>query len=138
MMVLKSIQSWSSNLCPSCLERGWRCFAARSLAALELRVALFEECFHSFLMILGLAGKRLTPRLAIKQLAELMRQREVQVRLDVRVRYRRPIRDALRNLLDFIFERCGRDDPVGEPNAQRFVRIDDIGKEVQLARFCGA
>ena len=111
---------------------------AAASAALEGGFALFQERLDRLAMVVGAAGHGLAPRLAIEQFAELMRDREVEIRFHVGIRDSGAVGDSLGGRVQVIAERRSRRDPVHQANAQRLVGADDIGKEIEFARLGGA
>src|SRR4051812_22294377 len=110
----------------------------RLLSPDEHRRALFNKRPRGFLVILGLAGLDLPPRLEIEQRGKRAVFGSVEVLLHQAERDAWPLRKLAREFHGGRGELGVWNDPVRDAQRQRWRGVDRLGGEIELPRFAGA
>src|SRR5437016_1953892 len=105
---------------------------------MEQRLALFDERPGRLAVILGQTRPRLVPGLEIEQLGERATLGGVHVAFNVAVGDPRPAGETPGQAEGLRFELRVRYHAVDEPDRERARRVEQLGREVELARAGGA
>ena len=112
--------------------------ACHRLAAVEHRLALFDKGPRRLLVILGLGTTHMMGRFQIKAVIQVSAKGTIEVFFHVAVGDGGPGGEPAGDPPRLFCQRVSLADPVDEPEPERFLRIDALGKIIELPRLGGS